>query len=118
MTIEISDKLYTQIKNVAGIEGVSEKDIPSCIEESLKDAFEIVPTAEEKKEWKGYLYNTLWFLAMERPELAPRKKDSLETLKDSFFYWADEYNDGYFSEQDKASTDKYCAWLVQEHRHA
>ncbi len=75
----------------------------------------IEPTRKEKSEWKKYLYNALLFLATERPEFRPRKRDSLETLKESFFYWADEYNDGYFSEQDDADTDRYCAWLVQEH---
>ena len=75
----------------------------------------IEPTRTEKKEWKEYLYNALMFLATERPEFRPRKRDSLETLLESFFYWADEYNDGYFTERDEADTDRYCAWLVQKH---
>ena len=74
----------------------------------------IQPTKEEYREWKKNLYNTLWFLATERPELAPRKSDSLFTLLESFFYWADEYNDGYFKEMDDAKIDRYCAWLVEE----
>lgn len=75
----------------------------------------IIPTRKEKSEWKGYLYNALMFLATERPELRPRKKDSLYVLLESFLYWADEYNDGYFSERDDADTDRYSAWLVQEY---
>lgn len=74
----------------------------------------IQPTKEEYREWKENLYNTLWFLATERPEFAPRKSDNLFTLLESFFYWADEYNDGYFTEMDDTDTDRYCAWLVQE----
>ena len=74
----------------------------------------IEPTKKEKSEWKEYLYNTLCFLATERPELHPRKRDSLATLLETFLYWADEYNDGYFSEKEEEATDRYCAWLVQE----
>ena len=75
----------------------------------------ITPTEAERQEWKEYLYNALMFLASERDELEPNEDDTLEELLESFFYWADEYNDGYFSEQDDAETDRYCAWLVQEH---
>lgn len=74
----------------------------------------IVPTEAEKAEWRQNLYNTLTFLATERNEFQPKKKDSLETLLRSFLYWADEHNDGYFSEKDEANTDRYCAWLVQQ----
>ena len=74
----------------------------------------IQPTKAEYREWKENLYNTLYFLAMERPEFAPRKRDSLSTLLENFFCWADEYNDGYFREMDYAKTDRYCAWLVEE----
>lgn len=74
----------------------------------------IEPTRKEKKEWKEYLYNSLCILATERPEFYPRKKDSLQTMLESFLSWADNYNDGYFTEKDNADTDRYCAWLVQE----
>ena len=74
----------------------------------------IQPTKEEYREWKEKLYNTLWFLATERPEVAPSKSDSLSKLLESFFYWADEYNDGYFKEMDDAKIDRYAAWLVEE----
>ena len=93
------------------------KDTLMMIAEVLKNAKPYIkPTKEERREWKQCLYNTLCFLATERPEFAPRKRDSLNTLLESFFYWASEYNDGYFSERDKADTDRYCAWLVQEYR--
>lgn len=74
----------------------------------------IQPTKEEYREWKENLYSTLCFLATERPEFAPRKRDSLSTLLESFFYWANEYNDGYFPEMEDAETDRYSAWLVEE----
>ena len=75
----------------------------------------IEPTRAEKTEWKQKLYNSLCFLATERGEFMPRKRDSLNTLLDSFLCWADEYNEGYFSERDDADKDRYCAWLVQEY---
>lgn len=74
----------------------------------------IDPTKEEEKEWKEVLYNTLVFLATEREDFMPDKDDSFETLKDSFFSWASEYNGGYFSEMDEADTDRYCAYITQE----
>jgi len=74
----------------------------------------IVPTKEERKEWKQNLYDSCMCLSSERPEFRPYKRDSLEALLDSFFTWAEEYNDGYFPEKDDAETDRYCAWLVQE----
>ena len=75
----------------------------------------IEPTRKEKSEWKEMLYSALLFLATERPDLRPRKRDSLATLLESFLYWANEYNDGYFTERDEADSDRYCAWLVQEY---
>ena len=74
----------------------------------------IKPTMNEYKEWKENLYNTLCILATDRPEFCPRKRDSLATLLESFFYWADEYNDGYFSEMDNVNIDRYSAWLAEE----
>ena len=74
----------------------------------------IAPTKKEEKEYEEYLYNSLCFLATERPEFEPRKEDTLDELLDSFLNWADYYNDGYFSEKDDADTDRYSAWLVQE----
>ena len=103
----ITERELEQIKHKMGV--LTEEKMSKEYEEE-----EIIPTKAERKEWKEYLYNSLLFLATERPEFRPRKKDSLETLKDSFFYWADEFNEGYFSERDEASTDRYCAWLVQE----
>lgn len=76
---------------------------------------EIIPTKKEISEFKKNLYSSLIILSMERYEFHPRKRDSLRTLMDSFFYWASEYNDNYFSEMDEKD-DRYCAWLVQEFR--
>ena len=81
------------------------------------DPFEttIFPTRAEKTQWKKNLYNTCKFLATERPELAPRKKDSLNTLLETFLYWAHEYNDGYFIEREDAPNDRYAQWLVEQY---
>ena len=81
----------------------------------MKKIMEIVPNKAEKKKWKNYLYNSLCFIATERPEFQPKKRDSINTLLESFLYWAEEYNDGYFTERNEAHTDRYCAWLVQEY---
>ena len=48
--------------------------------EPIKKKEYIKPSKAEKKEWKQNLYNTLIFLASERPEFYPKKNDSLETL--------------------------------------
>ena len=74
----------------------------------------IQPTKKEYREWKKNLYNTLYMLSEYHSELYPRKRDSLCTLLESFFYWADEYNDGYFREMDDVKIDRYAAWLVEE----
>ena len=113
MQIEVSERTYNQIKKEADI--FCNGDTVEYIKKLMDEVTEIVPTKEEKKEWKKYLYDTCWALATERPEIAPRKKDSLKDLEEKFFYWASEYNDGYFSERDEADTDNYCAWLVQEY---
>ena len=72
-------------------------------------------TEQEKEEYKGYLIDTLNVLASERPQFAPEENATLTDLLESFFCWADEYNDHYFSEMKDADTDRYCAWLVQEY---
>ena len=113
MKIEVSEKTYKLIEK--GAEEFCNGNIAKYLEEILMEYNEIVPTRDEKIEWKKNLYNTLLLLATERPEFYPKKRDSLETLKESFFCWAETYNDGYFSEMDEADSDKYCAWLVQEY---
>jgi hypothetical protein len=114
MIVEISDALYKQIENHCNREFDNVKT-NKFIEEALKEIVEIVPTREEKSKWKQYLYERLMFLATERPEFRPRKKDNLNTLLESFLHWVEEYNDGYFNEREEADNDKYCAWLVQEY---
>ena len=69
---------------------------------------------EEKRQLKEKLYNSLLFLSTERPDIYPRKRDSLATLIETFFYWASEYNDSYFSEMDDADKNKLCAYLTRE----
>ena len=113
MTINVSEKTYNLIMKEAN--KYSNGNIEEYLEELMKEVVEIIPTREEKREWKANLYNTLMFLATERPEFRPRKRDSLECLKSEFFAWADTFNDGYFTEMDNADNDRYCAWLVQEY---
>ena len=113
MRIDINEKTYKLIVKEAN--KYSNGNIEKYLESLMEEVTEIIPTREEKKEWKENLYNACMFLATERYEFRPRKKDNLEALKELFFYWASEYNDGYFSEMDDADNDRYCAWLVQEY---
>lgn len=113
MQIEITDRTYKLLMKEAA--KTTNGDIKLYLEQLMMDETEIIPTRKEKTEWKTYLYDSLVLLATERPQFMPRKKDNLETLKDAFFTWAADYNDGYFSEQDEADTDRYCAWLTQEY---
>ena len=76
---------------------------------------EIIPTRKERTEWKEMLRNSLLIICEYYPDLYPRKRDSFETLLEKFFYWASEYNEGYFGERDDADTDRYCAYLVQQY---
>lgn len=75
----------------------------------------IVPTKAEKARWKRYLYDACDFLATERPEFAPSKRDSLQTLLESFLSWAENYNEGWFNERRDAPTDRYAQWLVEQY---
>lgn len=112
MLIEVNESTYNLIVKESKKANI---DIGKYLEDLMKEVSEIIPTKEEKKLWKGYLYDSLLLLAEIRSEVYPKKKDNLETLKEKFFYWASEYNDGYFLEQDEVNTDRYCAWLVQEY---
>lgn len=113
MTINVNEKTYNLIMKEAN--KYSNGNIEKYLESLMEEVVEIIPTREEKKEWKENLYNTLLSLSTEHSDLYPRKRDSFETLKESFFYWVSEYNDGYFYERDDADSDRYCAWLVQEY---
>ena len=75
----------------------------------------IRPTRAERTLWKDYLRNTCEFLATERPEFYPRKRDSMKTMLELFLSWAHNYNDGYFTERDDAPTDRYSQWLVEQY---
>ena len=112
---EIPDcPLKTIIKSMKEF-GMLSENVALGLEEKGEHRVCIVPTKEERRAWKQYLYNMNMFLATERPEFRPRKADSLDTLVESYLSWADNYNDGYFSERDDADKDRFCAWLVQEY---
>ncbi len=72
-------------------------------------------TKAEKGDLKKYLYEELKFLATERPEFFPKKGDSLDLLMESYFFWAEEYNEGYFPERDDAENNKLFAYLVEQY---
>lgn len=113
MNIEVNERTYRLLQREAN--KTTQGNIGQYLEELIIEITEIIPSKKEKQEWKQNLYDTCMFLATERPQFRPRKKDSLNDLKDLFFSWAEQYNEGYFSERDEADSDKYCAWLVQEY---
>ena len=112
ITISVAESTYNRLVEEAKNANTT---IEQYITDLIRDDTDIIPTAQEKKEWKECLYNANAFLATERPEFMPRKRDSLDCLLQSFLAWAETYNDGYFTERDDASTDRYCAWLCQEY---
>lgn len=75
----------------------------------------ITPSKWECAGWKQRLYDSLMHIATERHEFRPRKADSLSSLMESYFDWAETYNDGYFKEMRDATWSRYCAWLTQEY---
>ena len=113
MNINVNEKTYNLIKLEA--EKFSNGDIGKYLESLMEEITEIIPTQKEKREWKENLYSTVLFLSEYYEEITPKKRDSLDTLLEKFFWWVSKKNDGYFSEMDNANTDRYCAWLVQEY---
>lgn len=93
---------------------VEEHD-PDTDEMTIIEIGEIKLTKEEKKELKEHLFNSIYMFSEYHDDITATKRDSLATLIKTFCYWAEEYNDGYFSERDTANTDKLNAYLVQEY---
>lgn len=71
-------------------------------------------TREEKRELKEWLYSKLETLCEYHYDLHPSKRDSLNSLMEKYFYWGDEYNDGYISEEDYDKNNRLAMYLVQE----
>ena len=75
---------------------------------------EITLTREEKRKLKEWLYSELCTLSEYHYDLYPSKRDSFNKLMTQYFYWGDEYNDGYIPEERYANEAKLFAYLVQE----
>ena len=75
---------------------------------------EIKLTREEKIKLKKCLYNDLMTKAEYHYDLEPNEEDDLDALMWSYFYWGDEYNDGYIPEEDFDEDDRLSMYLVQE----
>lgn len=75
---------------------------------------EIKLTREEKRELKEYLYDSLMTKAEYHYDLEPNKRESLDSLMEKYFYWGDEYNDGYIPQEDYDKDDRLAMYLVQE----
>jgi len=76
---------------------------------------EIIPTKEEKKLWKQYLYNSLTCLSSKDKTFYPKKKDKTNDLIKKFHSLIKKYNNGNFPEQLTTKIERYSAWLVQEY---
>lgn len=50
---------------------------------------------ENTENIKSTLYHVLDSLSEYHPDLAPSPEDSEQDLLEKYFYWVDEYNDGY-----------------------
>lgn len=44
---------------------------------------------------RSMLFDLLNQISEYHPDLLPRKKDTYDDLIEKYFYWVDEYNDGY-----------------------
>jgi hypothetical protein len=75
---------------------------------------EIKLTREENGELKNILYNDLLTKSEYHYDLVPNKRESLDGLMKKYFYWGDEYNDGYIPEEDYDKGDRLAMYLVQE----
>lgn len=74
---------------------------------------EIKLTREEKRKLKEWLYSELDTLAEYHYDLYPSKRDSLNSLMRKYFYWGDEYNDGYIPATDYDTDDRLYMYLAQ-----
>lgn len=75
---------------------------------------EIKLTREEKRKLKEWLYSELCTLSEYHYDLEPSKRDSFDKLVAKYFYWGDEYNDGYIPDEDYDKNDRLSMYLVQE----
>jgi len=72
----------------------------------------ITLTADEKKQLKDMLFNKLESLCEYHDDIVPTEYMDLEELMDCYFYWGDEYNNGYLGY--KQPKDKLESYLLQE----
>ena len=61
--------------------------------------------------YKEELFKHLDMLSEYHPDIAPKKRDSEETLLEKYFYWVTEYNDGYSESLMNPETD-FDTYLV------
>jgi hypothetical protein len=106
-----SNKLFLEYLKAGGNPHyLPQNKVIEAFEQLVSLKCKIIPTEEEKKNWKYHLYNTLISLAEDDEEFMPKEDDSFETLASSFLFWAHENNGGY-----KLSGSRFCDWLTQEY---
>lgn len=66
----------------------------------------------EFKEFKEALFRRLDTISEYHPDLIPQTTDSLNDLLEKYFYWAKEYNAGYFPEMDAPTASHYNQYLT------
>ena len=80
----------------------------------VKADSEITLTDEEKAKLSDNLYDILWELSEYHDDLEPSQFNTLQERMDAYFYWGDEYNDGYLGWDENDVEDKIDAYLLQE----
>ena len=74
-----------------------------------------------KPKFKEMLYDRLDGLATYHDDIRCKKKDSIQTMLENFFYWVDEYNDGFlgndFNYFHEGGNDDLYYWLVENYYH-
>lgn len=75
---------------------------------------EITLTSAEQKQLKDKLYQIVDAKAEYHEDLIPKKSMGLADLMELYFYWGDEYNDGYLGYDESTCEDKFDKYLLQE----
>ena len=71
---------------------------------------------EEDKKFRKELVEELRSIAEEHYDLEPQESDSISEMLEKFFFWCDEYNEGYFCclETPENELSEFERWLVKK----
>lgn len=80
---------------------------------SVTASEKIILTPSEKKELEATLRAKLDTISTYHEDLDPSGVSSLQDLEDMYYYWGEEYNDGYLGRDTHNATDKLSRYLIQ-----